>query len=145
MLLLFALFVMIGMAAYCMKITAPASLEEINNIASIEELRVAKGKATASKENLSSSESFEVWGLLFCCTYTRTYEFHDANAPFETIKVGIFFRRGFLKATFRKGKMTEWEDRWVLQKDAGPHERWLFEHLLAVIQNAVSTKEAILL
>jgi len=129
-----------------MAATRPASFKEINSLASAENLRATKATvrmARPNEENLSF-DAFSVWGMFFMCLYQRGRVIHSTplfpqGTLFETIDVTILGHRKSLAATFQNEKLTAWAIGGRLSTDIDEHSRWILEHLLATIQNAVST------
>ncbi len=119
--------------------TAPVSLEEVSHMASVEKLKATKKEMVVSRDNPFLSESFEVWGLFFNCTYTYTYVHRAAGSLFETINITVPSKRGFLKATFREEELVNWKNGRVFHTAGNPHEVWLLKHILATVKNAVDT------
>jgi hypothetical protein len=82
--------------------------------------------------------------MFFMCLYQRGRVIHSTllfpqGTLFETIDVTILEHRKSLAATFQNGKLTAWAIGGYLSTDIDEHCRWILEHLLATIQNAVST------
>jgi len=140
--MLWFLFLVFAVSAFIslllMAATSPVSLEEVSHMASVEKLKATRRRGGSRDDHLLS-ETFEIWGLLFSCTYTRTYVHCDTDALCETIKVTVLSEKGFLKASFWGEELVDWEDGRNLHNGSDLHEAWLFKHLLATVKNAVAT------
>ena len=140
----------LALGCISMMATKPASIEDINFLASVENLRavrVAHVMKRPNEKNVSFG-AFSIWGIFFSCRYERWY-IDDPAYPssrdviFEMIKATVLGHRGTLIATFENDKVTSWTIKMRMRistsTEIDDHHRWILEHLLATIQNAIST------
>ncbi len=122
----------------------PVSLEEVNHLASVEDLRVAI--LSANPQPFDLSRYFLIYGNLFFCKYHfRGVMFGKIIYLIETIETRINGRDGRIIATFTNGHLTSWKlghKKTVQQIESGDehfHEIWLLEQLFATVGNALIT------
>lgn len=123
----------------------PTTLEEINHLASIENLKVLL--CSTNPQPFDHSKYFLVYGGLFFCKYyfeKGAREFDGTIYFSETIEAAVIGEKGWIIATFKNGHLASW--RFSYEKtlqEMEPmrehlHERWLLQHLLSTVENAVS-------
>jgi hypothetical protein len=132
-----------------LRATKPATLEEVNNLATRENLTVIRGDVILDAIDSSIYETFLVRGVLFSCVYQHTYNNRSRTIPhFETIFVNVFPSRGFYSASFRNDYLLSWRTRWrktLINEDSSYdlHEIWMFQNILASVKNAIEINSEI--